>query len=178
MNQVKQAGLVRKYAVRVAVVVTMGIIVYWCAFLLNNLWYEAAIPRDFGDARWEGEFASVKHPTSGKLLARLPDPVPRDREFEFEAVVYYDIWSLFLTGKMARAEFVGYLSSEKPVTVGAETRPSVIPRHFSFRLKGGSTPFPEDITYTATFDRDDQFVVGSYSAQGAFDVGYFSMKKQ
>jgi hypothetical protein len=177
MNDSKQGGMVRKYATRLAGLISAGIIVYSCVLFLNNIWYEFNIPRDFRDAKWEGEFVSAKHPTSGKLLARLPDPIPRDQEFEFELVVYYNIWSFFLTGKTARADFVGYLSGKGPVTAGAETRPSVIPRHFSFSLKGGTTPFPHDIKYTATIDRDDQFVAGSYSAQAAFDVGYFSMKK-
>lgn len=177
MNDSKQLGVVRKHTAIIAIFISAGIIVYWCMLLLNNAVYEFNIPRDFREARWEGEFVSAKHPTSGRLLVRLPDPVPRNQEFEFEAVFYHNIWSLFLTGETACADFVGYLSDQNPVTAGAETHQSVIPRHFSFRLKGGGTPFPEDIKYTATFDRDDQFVAGSYSAQAAFDVGYFSMKK-
>lgn len=177
MNNGKKGGLTRKYITKLTGLIAVGVIVYWCVLLLNNIWYEMSVPRDFRDARWEGEFFSAKHPTSGKLLARLPDPIPRDQEFEFELLVYYNVWSFFLTGKTARADFVGYLSGKGPVTAGTEMRPTVIPRHFSFSLKGGTTPFPRDIKYTATIDRDDQFVAGSYSAQASFDVGYFSMNK-
>jgi hypothetical protein len=130
------------------------------------------------DARWEGSFTSSKHPTSGRLLARLPDPIPRDTEFEFELIVYYNLWSLFLTGKTARASFVGYLSSQSPASVGAESRASVVPRQFSFHLKGGSTGFPKDITYIAIPDAEDQFIAGAYSAQASFDVGSFSIQKK
>ena len=177
MRVSKPVSAVRGIAAVVAAIVVSAVFAYGCALLVNDAWYEASIPRDFGDARWEGRFTSAVHPTSGRLLARLPDPIPRDVEFDFEIVVYYNVWSLFLTGKTARAEFVGYLSSQGPVAAGGETRPSVAPRQFSFKLKGGSTAFPSDIAYTATFDRDERFLAGSYSAQRAYDVGYFTMKK-
>ncbi len=162
---------------KLANLITAGLFVYAGVILSNHFWYKYNIPNDFQNAKWEGEFVSVKHPTSGKLLAQLPDPIPRDREFEFEAVVYYNIWSGFLTGKIARADFIGYLNSQAPITSGEETRQSVIPRHFSFFSKGGATPFPKDIRYTATIDRDDQYFAGSYSAQNGYDVGHFSLKK-
>jgi hypothetical protein len=177
MNRPTAIAAERKLQFKLLRWLGVGVLLYLLAVSVNYLWYEYSIPRDFRDARWEGEFSSAKHPTSGKVLARLPDPIPRDQEFEFELVVYYDIWSFFLTGKTARAEFIGYLGSEGLPAAGNETRQSVIPRHFSFQLKGGSTPFPDDIRYTATLDRDDQFIAGSYSAQAAFDVGHFHMNK-
>lgn len=176
MDEQKQSGAIRKFISKLMSIFAIGIIVYWCVLFLNNLWYESKIPRNF-DARWEGEFVSIMHPTSGKLLARLPDPIPRDQEFEFEAVVYYNIWSFFLTGKMARADFVGYVGSKGGLTTGKETRPTVSPRHFSFSLKGGGSQFPHDIKYTSTFDLGDQYVAGSYSVQYGMDIGYFSLKK-
>jgi hypothetical protein len=167
----------RKVVVGLAMLLSAGLLMYWGALVANDFWYEKSIPRDFHGARWEGGFTSAKHPTSGRLLFRLPDPIPRDREFDFEGILYYNLWSGFLTGKMARAEFVGFLGGDTGVSAGEETRPTVQPRHFSFRFKGGTTPFPADIRYMAIFDRDDMYVAGSYSAQNGFDVGSFHLRK-
>jgi hypothetical protein len=174
----KPMKVLRNVIVGLAMFLSAGLLLYWGGLAFNDFRYERTIPRDLQDARWEGEFTSAKHPTSGRLLFRLPDPIPRDQEFEFEGALYYNVWSGFLRGKMARAEFVGFLGSESGVSAGEETRPTVQPRHFSFRFKGGTTPFPADIRYMAIFDRDDMYVAGSYSAQDGFDVGSFYLKKQ
>jgi hypothetical protein len=78
----------RKVVVGLAVLLSVGLLLFWGAHLANDFWYEQSIPRDFQGARWEGEFTSTKHPTSGRLLVRLPDPIPRDEEFDFEGVLY------------------------------------------------------------------------------------------
>jgi len=40
-----------------------------------------------------------------------------------------------------------------------------------------SKPFPKDIRYTATIDRDEEYFSGSYSAQKGYDIEHFSLKK-
>ena len=171
-------GVASRLLVGLSGVVAVGVFAVVVARVVNTIRYQQSVPRDLHNARWEGDFVSSRQPVSGRMIARLPDPLPRDQKFAFELMVYYNVWSFFLSGKTARADFIGYLSSRSPAVVGAESRASVIPRQFSFELKGGSSGFPEDIVYVAILSEDNQYISGAYSASSGFDVGTFSMRKR
>jgi hypothetical protein len=56
---------------------------------LDFLGYRSQVPMRFRDANWEGHWATHRFwPLAGRLLVRLPDPIPDGIDFKAEAMVY------------------------------------------------------------------------------------------
>lgn len=169
------------------------LIVYVVVIGINEAWFRFSVGTKVWNSPWTGKFSSTKYAVSGRLLADLPDPLPRNQKFEFDAVIYYNIWSMSLTGRYARAVFVGYVEEEGRASTGKETRQIQVPRSFSFKLKeSGGSSFARDISYTAHIGRKtvksflfprphlggDAYIAGGYIVGSGEDVGTIQLQKR
>jgi hypothetical protein len=88
----------------------------------DYVWYRVQRPADFRDANWSGEWRTAKYfGVSGRLLVRLPDPLPENQDFQAEALVYYPVYSPWKTGKFVRMEFIGHFSPDARASAGKST---------------------------------------------------------
>src|SRR5262249_31368198 len=91
---------------RLLLVLPMLLFVYALVKFVDFAWYRVAIPVGFRDANWSGSWETkVYGGLSGRLLVRLPDPLPVGQEFKAEALVYYPIYSVWKTGQFVRMDF-------------------------------------------------------------------------
>ena len=160
----------------------MSRLIVWCVLLFaavviaNEAVFRLRVGSEAWNGSWKGAFSSTMQPVSGHLLVDLPDPLPRNEPFEFEAVIYYNIWSLFRTGNYARLTFTGKLQSEETVSTETESRQIRVPRQFSFKSRsGGGLP---DIVYTATIGPADTYIAGSYMVGDGVDIGTIELVKR
>ncbi len=96
--------------------------IYVTAKLADYCWYRLQIPIGFHDANWTGQWDTEQYAgTTGRLLVRMPDPLPEDKDFKAEALVYYPIYCPWKTGSFVKMDFVGHFSPENPATAGKST---------------------------------------------------------
>ncbi len=151
--------------------------IWFFSSLIDHFWFIQQIPSDYADAQWSGEWQSDRVSiVSGRLVAILPEPIPRDEEFDVDAIVYYRIWCPYRSGSVVPMKMVGFLPSEDSSARGGNTdTPVVIPATFSF--KGGDGPSEQTIDYVATTDEDATIFVGGYRSSGPSDMGRFVLEK-
>lgn len=73
----------------------------------DYLWYRLRLPVSFYGANWSGGWQSRVWGLRGRLVVRLPDPLPENEDFQAEALVYYPIYSGWKTGQFVRMDFRG-----------------------------------------------------------------------
>ena len=116
--------------------------------------------------------------TSGRLVVRLPDPIPKDQEFDVDSLVYYRIWSPYRTGRTMPMKMVGYLATNQSGGGSNAASPVVVPQHYTFKFKGGDDPSAQLIDYVATSDTEDTIIVGGYRSRSPHDLGRFALMKR
>jgi hypothetical protein len=153
---------------------------YFVVPLADRLWYGARLPSTHRDAEWLGTWQSDQVSfVSGRLLARLPDPIPRDQEFDVEALVYYRIWCPYRTGSFVPMKMVGYLPADESGGSGGNAdSPVKVPARLTFKFKGEPGPQQQTIDYVATSDSGSTVFVGGYRSAGPFDMGHFTLAKR
>lgn len=155
------------------VVQVLGVIVavYLFAKLTDFAWYRWQIPGGFQDANWTGKWESdVYGYIGGRLLVRLPEPIPENVDFKAEALVYYPIYSLWKTGQFVPMEFTGHLSTASSSSGGHTERP--VPGKLSFKGGVGN----QTIDYIAIVDDQRRQIGGSYLSHAPNDHGVFWIK--
>jgi hypothetical protein len=137
-------------------------------------WYRSHIPVRFRDANWEGRWETRRFwGLSGRLLVRLPDPLPEGVNFKAEALVYYPVYSVWRTGQFVRMDFTGHFRPESPASGGQTT--NTIPSG------GGTLKFKgivgkQVVEYTALLDDSRSVIVGSYLSRWPDDYGHFWLR--
>jgi hypothetical protein len=168
-----------KWKKRLLVVAAVLIVIYFALPILDHVWFTFHIPSDFSDARWRGDWNSdYFSPVSGRLLVKMPDPVPKDQEFDIDALVYYRIWSPYRTGGTVRMKMVGYLASGASGGGGNADGPVIVPPHYTFKFKASDGPSAQMIDYVATSDAHDTMIVGGYRSAGPYDMGRFALTRR
>ena len=93
--------------------------IYVAANLADYCWYRAQIPIGFHDADWTGKWDTEQYlGTTGRLLVRMPDPLPENTDFKAEALVYYPIYCPWKTGQFVKMDFVGNFSPDTNGWIG------------------------------------------------------------
>ena len=82
---------IRRWVSRLLWVLPAILVIYSLAKLSDYAWYRATVPVGFRDANWSGEWETKRYGLSGRLLVRMPDPLPVDEDFKVEAMLYYPI---------------------------------------------------------------------------------------
>ncbi len=169
----------KKWKKRSLVVAAVLVAIYFAFPVVDRVWFAFRVPSDFYDAQWRGDWNSDRFKfVSGRLLVKLPDPVPKDQEFDVDALMYYRISSPYRTGSTVRMKMIGYLASDQSGGGGNADAPIVVPPHYTFKFKGGDGPSVQTIDYIATGDAHDTMIVGGYRSAGPYDMGHFALAKR
>lgn len=141
--------------------------------LADFAWYRSQIPIGFRDANWSGSWQTKGYGgLSGKLLVRLPDPLPEDEGFKAEALVYYPIYSVWKTGQFVKMDFVGRYSPNAPASDGRSANP--IPAGGVLKFKGEAGR--QVVEYAALIDETQTRIVGGYLSKAPTDYGQFFIR--
>jgi hypothetical protein len=144
---------------------------YVAAKVADYCWYRAQIPIGFHDDNWTGKWDTEQYlGTTGRLLVRIPDPLPENADFKAEALVYYPIYCPWRTGQFVKMDFVGHFSPDNPATAGKSTN----------RIPGGGGKMKfkamlgdQVVDYVAIIDDSRTRIAGSYLSQSPYDYGFF-----
>jgi len=148
--------------------------VYVLARVTDSVWYWAQRPADFRDANWSGEWRSAEYGgLTGRLLVKLPDPLPENEDFKAVALVYYPVYSVWKTGQFVRMEFTGHFNPDAPVSAGKST--NEIPGGGKLKFKGivGN----QVVDYAALIDEKRRVVTGGYLSRSPGDYGSFWVER-
>lgn len=146
---------------------------YVCVKLADFAWFRTQIPVGFHDANWSGRWETKAYGgLSGRLLVRLPDPLPEDQDFKAEALVYYPIYSVWKTGQFVKMDFTGRYSPGAPTTAGQSTNP--IPASGLMKFKGMAGR--QVVEYSALVDEARARIVGGYLSHDPRDYGHFFIR--
>lgn len=140
-------------------------------FKLRNIKYTVTF--------WEGEWSSTKYPfISGKMIAMLPNKLPKDTTINVRMEVYYNIWGFYNMGKCKEFTLSGYLD-EYGSTNGLSDRTqqdknsnTIKSSSFSFKAKATNSS-GQEIEYTGVVNADRTMIVGGYISSYPYDVGSF-----
>jgi hypothetical protein len=148
--------------------------VYLLVLFADFAWFRTNIPVGFRDANWSGRWETRRYGgLSGRLLVRLPDPLPEDQDFKAEALVYYPIYSVWKTGQFVKMDFVGHFSPDAPASTGKTA--NMIPGgggKLSFKSVAGH----QVVEYVALIDESRTRVVGGYLSRDPDDYGIFFIR--
>jgi hypothetical protein len=144
--------------------------IYVVVKLADYGWYRLQIPIGFHDANWTGKWDTEQYfGTMGRLLVRLPDPLPEDEDFKAEALVYYPIYCPWQTGRFIKMDFEGHFSPDNASSSGNST--NRIPG--SGKMKFKATLGNQIVDYVAIIDNGHTRIMGSYQSQSPYDYGFF-----
>ena len=165
---------------RLFLVVCTLVVLYFAMPLVDRVWFSMRTPTKYTDAEWVGDWNSEQISlVSGRILAKLPNPIPRDEEFDVDALVYYRIWCPFRTGSFVPMKMVGFLPSDDSGAGGGNgDAPVVVPPRITFKFKGGGGPYEQTIDYIATSDQQNTLFVGGYRSAGPYDMGGFFLARR
>lgn len=162
-----------KWGRRLLWVLPVLLSLYLVVKLADFAWYRTQIPVGFHDANWSGDWRTRSYGgLSGRLLVRLPDPLPEDVDFKAEALVYYPIYSVWKTGQFVKMDFSGRYSPGAPTTAGQSTNP--IPAGGLMKFKGMAGR--QVVEYSALVDDARTRIVGGYLSRNPRDYGHFLIR--
>jgi len=165
---------------RLVLIGAVCLLIFFLSFrIVNGLWYRLSVQADLSSANWVGAWESASFPlVSGRIVAKIPDPVPVDQEFTVEAAVYYNLWSPYRTGATKRVKLRGRLAGDDSAGGDNRSSPLVGPPRITFSLKGGAGRSAQIIEYVATTDRQKSTIVGGYRSDGPYDMGQFALVRR
>jgi hypothetical protein len=166
-------GAIGRWARRLLWILPALLAIYSFVKLADFAWYRSAIPIGFRDSNWSGGWETKGYGgLSGRLLVRLPDPLPVDEDFKAEALVYYPIYSVWKTGQFVKMDFAGRYSPASPSPAGRST--NAIPAGGILKLKGVAGH--QSVEYAALVDESRTRIVGGYLSRDPDDYGHFFIK--
>jgi hypothetical protein len=161
----------RKWCKRLLWVLPVLLGLYMVVTLADFIWYRTQIPVSFQNANWSGKWRTELYSgVSGRLLVRLPDPLPEKEEFKAEALVYYPVYSAWRTGQFVKMDFTGRFDPDSPTSAGRST--NEIPSgggKLAFKGKVGN----QVVDYVALLDSSRTRIVGGYLSTSPYDYGSF-----
>jgi hypothetical protein len=166
---------VRRWARRLLRLVFVLVVLYCAVKGADSIWFRARLPADFHDANWSGTWHTNQYGIAGRLVVRLPDPLPKSEEFKAEALVYYPIYSGWKTGRFVKMDFTGYFRPEASSSSGESTVPSP-QKEKGGELKFKGTSGNQIVDYVALIHREHDLIVGGYLSQTPDDYGIFSLR--
>ena len=172
------AGKLKKMFLKI---IGIGILIILIANLANTIILKSSIPNKFEDAKWEGKWKSGNFGfVGGKIIANLPDKIPNNKEFEVDAMIYYNIWSLYKMGGIKEFKLIGMLGDdnsgggENMVKENREIKPSS-----SFNFKASVFGLGnQKIDYSGIANRNKSIIVGGYKSINPGDIGNFKIEKK
>ena len=167
----EKRGRLRRY---LPWVLPVALAIYCVARVADYTWFQLRRPATFADARWCGEWRTSQYGgLTGRLLVRLPDPLPENQDFQAEALVYYPVYSVWKTGQFVRMEFTGHFTPDGASSAGKST--NKIPGGGKMKFKG--ILGDQVVDYAALIDDYRILVTGGYLSHEPDDYGSFWIEK-
>jgi hypothetical protein len=168
--------IARKWGTRLLRIFAGILAVYCVVKAADFAWFRSQLPEGFQDANWTGHWQTEEYGgLSGRLLVRLPDPLPENQDFKAEALVYYPVYSVWKTGEFVSMDFAGNFSPDTPDTGGKST--NTIPGGGG-KLKFKGVAGNQVVEYAALIDPSRTRMVGGYLSQRPYDYGYFVIRSE
>jgi hypothetical protein len=164
----------RKWGKRLLWLLPAVLIAYGIGKLADFVWFQTQMPIGFQNANWSGRWQTEQYGSlSGRLLVRLPDPLPENQDFKAEALVYYPIYSVWKTGQFVKMDFTGHFSPDAPASAGQST--NSIPSGGG-KLKFKATAGNQVVEYVALIDPSRTRILGGYLSHMPGDYGFFTIR--
>ncbi len=164
----------RRWGKRLLWVLPVLLAIYCIGNLADFVWFRSQVPIGFQNANWSGSWQTEQYGSlSGRLLVRLPDPLPEAQGFRAEALVYYPIYSVWKTGQFVKMDFAGQFSPDAPTSAGQST--NSIPSGGG-KLKFQGVAGDQVVEYVAILDPTRTKIVGGYRSRSPSDYGYFTIR--
>lgn len=145
-------------------------------FAADYVYFRLQTPPEFRAANWSGHWRTEQfNGFAGRLLVRLPDPLPEGQEFKAEAVAYYPIYCGYRTGQFVRMEFIGRLTPDEPVSAGRNQNQLPGGGKLKFKFEGEDG---QVIEYTALVNPYRRRIVGGYLSRSPYDYGTFALYRE
>jgi hypothetical protein len=171
----------RAWAPRLLWLFPIGLLLWLGVSLADYAWYRHNIPVTFFDANWSGRWTTTQYGgLSGRLLVRMPEPLPEGKTFRAEALVYYPIYSAWKTGAFVKMEFSGQFTPGSPASGGRSRNriPGVVyedvkkgPIPGMLKLRGVAGE--QVVEYAAIIDETGTLITGGYLSEMPYDYGHF-----
>ena len=144
--------------------------------IADFFYFRASVPLNFYDANWTGRWKTEDVGwIRGRLLVKLPDPLPENESFYAQALVYYPIYSVYRTGQFVPMDFEAEYSPNKASSSGAAETPLALP---GGKLKFKGMAGRQVVDYIAIFSDDQRRIIGCYESDSPYDYGHFVLNKQ
>jgi hypothetical protein len=161
----------RKLCKRLLWILPVLLAIYCLAKVTDFAWFHARKPAEFQDANWSGTWRTEQFGGfTGRLIVRLPDPLPEKQDFKTEALVYYPIYSAWKTGRFVKMDFTGHFDPDAPGSAGQST--NTIPSGGG-KLKFKGVIGNQVVEYVALINASRSQIVGGYLSQLPNDYGCF-----
>ena len=173
-QSVKMKRLLRitSYSALAVVMITITVRV------LNRIQFAATKPESSQKCNYSGTWMSNRAPlVAGRIVAELPSPLPKGQSFTVKAYIYYNITSLYRTGRFVPMQLEAFIDDTGATSGGNSDHPVVLPPRITFKYKSDGPGGPQTIDYVAA--SDDQFtqITGGYRSSSPDDIGTFSLEK-
>jgi hypothetical protein len=166
---------VQRWGKRSLWVLPVVLALYLIVMGVDLIWYRSHVPVRFQSANWEGSWETRRFlGISGRLLVRLPDPIPEGVDFKAEALVYYPVNSVWRSGQFVRMDFMGHFRPESP-TSGGQTTNSIPTEGGMLKLK--SVVGNQVLEYAALLDDGGTNIVGGHLSRNPDDRGHFWLSR-
>lgn len=135
-------------------------------------WFRTQIPVTIANANWAGRWTTYDYlGLSGRIVVRLPDPLPENEDFKAEALVYYPIYSMWKTGQFVKMAFDGKFTPDSPITAGRST--NTIDHGGGGKMSFKGTVGDQVVEYSALISPNRTRIVGGYFSYSPPDAGSF-----
>ncbi|HCS53134.1 hypothetical protein [uncultured Rubinisphaera sp.] len=174
----------KSWRVRIGSLTLFLLAIVIVARTIDYFWYQSQIPTTFQNTKWRGTWETEKYGLTGRLLVRLPDPLPENEDFDAEAMVYYPAYSIYRTGSFMKMDFVGNFSPDSAASTGETKSDEITPEGLDIMPKGGgklkfrAIAGNQIVEYVALINEDQTRVNGGYISTMPNDYGYFIIEKQ
>ncbi len=159
----------------------IGILIIILANLTNAYILNSSIPNKFKDAKWKGNWKSGNLGIiGGKIIANLPDEIPNNESFEVNAMIYYNIWSLYKIGGIKEFKLIGKLGDDNSGSgenMVKENRDLKTGSTFNFKASVFGIG-NQKIDYSGIANRNKSIIVGGYKSLNPGDLGNFKIEKK
>jgi hypothetical protein len=168
----KYPGISGKWRRRLAWLLPAVFAGYVLLQVADYAWFRTQLPVTFSNANWSGRWTTYDYfGLSGRIVVRLPDPLPENEEFKTEALVYYPIYSVWKTGRFVKMVFGGKFTPDSSISAGRST--NTIEHGGGGKMSFKGTVGDQVVEYSALINRDRSRIVGGYFSSSPPDAGSF-----
>lgn len=166
-------GWLARWLRRLTWLVVIGAVLVAAVVGADYLWFRLRLPVGFYNANWSGGWQSRVWGLRGRLVVRLPDPLPENEDFKAEALVYYPIYSGWKTGQFVKMDFRGRLDPATRSSGGVTTNPidggGKGGGKFTFKATAGN----QTVDYVAIMNDRRNAIDGGFVSEQPTDHGVF-----